>query len=137
MLIQRNKQVSCSQIHSKWNKPFSEVTHDVMQTQIQLQFISSNTFGSNESMYKATKVLYSNPVTEWFNTTSGVKQGDSLSPTLFGIYLNGIVAELTSYDLWVILGDITNSILLFADDIVLINDSDVNLQRMLIIVSNW
>ena len=97
-------------------------------------------------MYKAIKGLYSNPVakikineayTDWFDTTSGVKQGDSLSPTLFGIYINDLVAELNSYDLGVKLGDIKISILLFANNIVLINDSDINLQKMLNVVNNW
>ncbi len=35
------------------------------------------------------------------------------------------------------MGEIKISILSFADDIVLINDSDINLQRMLNVVNNW
>ncbi len=96
-------------------------------------------------MYNAIKALYSNPVariilnetyTDWFDTTSGVKQGDSLSLTLFGIYMNDLIAELNSYDLGVKLGDIKISIL-FNHDIVLITDSVRNLQRMLNVVNNW
>ncbi len=75
--------------------------------------------------------------TDWFDTTSGVKQGDSLSLTLFGIYIDNLVAKLNSFDLGVKLGDIKISIILFTDDIVLITDSDINLQRMLNVVNNW
>ncbi len=97
-------------------------------------------------MYNAIKALNSNSVAriklneaypDWFDTISGVKQGDSLSPTLFGIYINDFAVELNSYDLRVKFGDIKISILLFADDIVLITDSDINLQRMLNVVNNW
>ncbi len=49
--------------------------------------------------------------TDWFDTTRGVKQGDYLSPTLFGIYINYLVVELNSCDLGVKLGDIKISIL--------------------------
>ncbi len=89
--------------------------------------------------------MYSNPVAriklneaynDWFDTTSGVKQCDSLSLTLFGIYINDLVAELNSYDLGVKLGDIKISLLLFTDDIVFITDSYFNLQKMLNVVNN-
>jgi len=97
-------------------------------------------------IYNAVKALYSNPVaqiklnkayTEWFETNSGVKQGDCLSPTLFGIYINDLVSELNSHDLGVKLRDVKVSILLFADDIVLIAESAEKLQLMLNIVHEW
>ncbi len=56
---------------------------------------------------------------------------------MFGIYINDLVAELNIYDLVVKLGDIKISILLFANDIIVITDSDIYLQRMLNVVNNW
>jgi hypothetical protein len=97
-------------------------------------------------MYYAIKALYSNPVarirlnnayTDWFDTSSGVKQGDTLSPTLFGIYINDLVAEVNRHNLGIKLGNIKVSILLFADDIVLIAENEEKLQKMLDIVHKW
>ena len=34
--------------------------------------------------------------TDWFDITSGVKQGDNLSPTIFAMYLNDLAFELNA-----------------------------------------
>ena len=31
---------------------------------------------------------------EWFNTLYGIRQGDSLSPTLFAVYINDLATEI-------------------------------------------
>ncbi len=33
-------------------------------------------------------------LTDWFNTNTGVKQSDFLSPTMFGIFINDIVEDV-------------------------------------------
>ena len=60
--------------------------------------------------------------TEWFGTLQGVRQGDNLSPTLFSIYLNDLAKETKDMGPGVSLDDINISILLYADDIVLISE---------------
>ncbi len=55
------------------------------------------------NIYYCIKALYSHPiasvkvnkyVTNWFDITSGVLQGNSLSPTLFGLFLNDLLREV-------------------------------------------
>ncbi len=59
-------------------------------------------------IYNAINVLYSHPkaktwlneaYTDWFDTTNGVKQRDSLSLTLLGIYINDLICEANQHNL--------------------------------------
>ena len=77
-------------------------------------------------MYDAIVSLYSDSSacvklnslrTDWFDISSGVKQGDTLSPTLFNMYLNDLATEITLLNAGVELDDCTISLLLYADDI--------------------
>lgn len=55
--------------------------------------------------------------TEWFPTPLGVKQGDSLSPTLFSIFINDLAREIKQLEIGIICEVVKVSILLYADDI--------------------
>ena len=69
--------------------------------------------------YKATSGHYlNNMVGEWFRTTVGVRQGCLLSPTLFKIFLERIMAEaLENHKGSVFVGGHSITNLRFADDI--------------------
>ncbi len=71
---------------------------------------------------------------------SGVKQGDTLSPTLFNIFINDLANDVNSLNLGIDIHDIGGfriSIFLYADDIVLLGESEQDLQKMLDCVYNW
>ena len=73
-------------------------------------------------------------LSEFIRSTIGVKQGCLLSPTLFGIYIDELEAflqEHTQEKDGCLLHQVLISILLFADDIVLISSSPEGLQRQL------
>ncbi|KAL0170719.1 hypothetical protein M9458_035315 [Cirrhinus mrigala] len=69
---------------------------------------------------KATSVVYFNSnIEDWFRTTAEVKQGCLLSPTLFNIFLERIMANaLKVHEGTVRIGSRTITNLRFADDIV-------------------
>jgi hypothetical protein len=68
-----------------------------------------------------------------FSTTRGVKQGDPLSPLLFGLFLDRVEAWLGQHapECGVQLGADLVRVLLYADDLVLLAESHVHLQRLL------
>ena len=68
---------------------------------------------------KATgSVFFDSSIGDWFRTTVGVRQGCLLSPTLFNIFLERIMADaLEDHKDTVSIGGRTITNLLFADDI--------------------
>ncbi len=90
-------------------------------------------------LYKATEasVLVNDQTTEWFQTLQGVRQGDSLSPTLFSIFLNDLATEIKEMSCGVKFGDCNIGILLYADDVALISENEHNMQNMINCVYKW
>jgi hypothetical protein len=103
--------------------------------------------GINGHMYNAISSLYSNPrsrvilndhETNYFDCPNGVKQGDCLSPTLFAIFINDLAKEIKDCNVGVQIDDnLFMNILLYADDIVLLAESEPDLQLLLFLVENW
>ena len=62
---------------------------------------------------------------------SGIRQGGILSPFLFNIYIDSIIAALQHSDLGCHIDDVYIGCLAYADDIILISASVVKLQRIL------
>ena len=98
-------------------------------------------------MYNAVKSILSNTKscvqlesdsnTNWFNNICGVRQGDSLSPTLFSLYVNDLVKTLKEKGPLLNIGGLLINILLYADDMVLMADNESDLQELLDILYDW
>ena len=82
-------------------------------------------------------IRLNNKYTDWFDTPVGVKQGDTLSPTLFSIFINNLAIEVNNKRCGITIDGKIISILLYADDIVIIAETDENLQIMLNVVHSW
>ena len=74
---------------------------------------------------------------EWFDITTGVRQGDSLSPTLFSIFINDLVSHLKENGPLLKTGNIEINILLYADDMVLLGETEDALQVLLNEMYKW
>ena len=76
-------------------------------------------------------------MTEWFVTLLGVRQGDSLSPTLFSIFINDLAQGLKELGLGIEVENEKISILLYADDVAILSDNEQDMQVMLEFVHDW
>ena len=97
-------------------------------------------------MNPKSRVILQDLKTEYFDCPIRVKQGDSLSPTLFAIFVNDLAEEIKESGLGIELeiedlaGNIEIvlvNILLYADDIVLFTETENDMQDLLNIVQNW
>ena len=83
------------------------------------------------------RVAVNNGLSDSFDSALGLAQGAVLSPLLFCLSINGIRDALASRNLGVKFGDRRVSLLLYADDIVLVAKDTEQLQTMLDVVSDY
>ena len=113
-------QQSLYHVFVDFKKAFDRVWHAALWATMRLYNINDNLIRTIECLYnKATSAVYhDNNIGEWFRTTIGVRQGCLLSPTLFNIFLERIMADaLEDHEGTVSIGGRTITNLRFADDI--------------------
>lgn len=102
--------------------------------------------GFHSKLVKAVKSLYINVMcsvklnafnTDWFTVNTGLKQGCSLSPVLFNLYINDLALKLNVLNKGINIDGENVSILLYADDIVIIAATEKDLQSMLDVLNIW
>ena len=86
-----------------------------------------------KDMYTSTytRVKLPDGLTESFRTNSGIRQGDSLSPLLFNLYIDQIKSIFDSSCDPASLNEVAVSHLLYADDLIIISESPEGLQESL------
>ena len=103
-----------------FKKAFDRVCHAALWATMRLYNINDNLIRTIECLYnKATSAAYhDNNIGEWFRTAIGVRQGCLLSPTLFNIFLERIMADaLEDHEGTVSIGSRTITNFCFAEDI--------------------
>ena len=120
-------------------KAFDRVNRDIL-------FITLANIGVSGNMLESIKTLYADcqasvnvngSYADFFSIASRVKQGDVISPTLFAIFIKDLVKGIKLDMGAEISSDFKISILLFADDIVIIAPNELNRQSMLDYLSKW
>lgn len=75
-------------------------------------------------LYNSIKNIYSssvssisinNKLTDWFECSTGVKQGCCLSPTPFAIFAHDIVQDVNGLDLGISMGEVKISIFVYVN----------------------
>ena len=101
--------------------------------------ISGTFLASLQSLYKNVKctVRVNSQQAEWFDVNCELKQGCILLPMLFSLFINDLTRDMNDVGSGISVGDTPLSILLYADDIVLIADSELELQSLLTRLDPW
>ena len=123
-----------------FKKAFDSVDRTLLLHKLSKVGIVGNIYDAISSLYSnpRSRVVLNDVATDWFDCPIGVKQGDTISPTLFAIYINDLAEELKQSEIGIELDTgLMISCLLYADDIVLLADKEEDLQALLNIVNNW
>ena len=104
-----------------------------------LHKIDGKMYETIKSIYANTSacVRLNNKTTSWLNCNSGMKQGDNCSPTLFSIFIDDLVREINELGLGINVGDAKISLLLYADDIVMVAYNEQDMQTILKKLHDW
>ena len=76
-------------------------------------------------------------LSELFNVDIGVRQGDNLSHTLFGVFINDLAIDIKNLGLGIPIGNRKIPILFYADDIALLAENESDLQKLLNKLHEW
>ena len=116
-----------------FQKAFDSVNRDLLLYKLLKIGIRGNFYQSLCAMYKnpRARVVLCSHKTKYFDCPIGVKQGDSISATLFAIYINDLADEIKQSGIGIQLGegDCLN-ILMYADDIALLAANENDMQEL-------
>ena len=80
-------------------------------------------------------IRWNNSLSRVFAMESGVRQGSTLSPSIFNVFMNAFIVSLILLDVGCHVNHEFVSCFLYADDIILISPSVIGLQQMLDVCS--
>ena len=87
---------------------------------------------------KSSGVVRLNDIlSDTFSISCGVKQGGILSPFLFNLYINDLIEECLAKNIGALHGNVNTSIVMYADDVILLSPIDKHLQQLLLICEKY
>ena len=130
MTIGKKKLYAC---FVDFRKAFDSVWHKGLFQKLEALGLHGKILQLVQVIYKSTKcaVKYDDNLTQFFEFTKGVRQGCPLSPLLFNLYVNDLLDQVEISESPVSLNNVNVNSLMYADDLVAISLSEVELQGIL------
>ena len=129
------KKLKCSTFCAfiDFKKTYDFINRDKLWEKLQNISVSCKMLVAIKSLYSSVSscVRVNHFYTNWFHVNSGLRQGCALSPLLFNLFINDLALRIKSLGKGVNIDNETVSILMYADDILLIAENEDDLQHML------
>jgi len=115
------------------SKAFDRTNHFAMYIRMMERKIPIELLSIFEQWFQmsATCVKWHGQTSHFFKLRAGVRQGGVLSPFLFAIFMDNVIAKVIATHLGCYIGNVCVSIFVYADDILLIAPSVTGLQMLL------
>lgn len=122
-----------------FKKAYDCINRDILWNRLSRIGVSGKLFGAVKSLYSSVSacVRVNNLTTEWFNVNCGVRQGCCLSPLLFNLFINDLALQIKTLGKGVQIDNELISIMLYADDVVLLAENSADLQIMINTLHEW
>ena len=134
------QQLSTFCVFKDCEKAFDSVHYPYLRYKLSAAGVHGHMLSMIQTMYSNLEscVRVNGRITDWFAQTAGVRQRNTLAPTLFALFINDSVPEINGLRRGVtISNELTLSIMLYADDVVLISETEDGLQTMLNSLYDW
>ena len=128
------KSVFCAFID--FRKAYDSVNRNILWSCLEQMGIHGNYLNTLRNMYKQVRmrVRVGNRISSAFLAEAGVKQGDNLSPLLFGLFIDQLEKFFTNKcgeEEGIRIADNICRVILYADDLAIMSESQSGLQIML------
>ena len=122
-----------------FRKAYDCINRGLLWGKLEKVGIGGKLLGAIKSLYTSVSccVRVNNLTTDWFDVSCGLRQGCNLSPVLFNLFINDIALKVKALGKGVPVNDQLVSILMYADDVVLIVETEHDLQCMLDLLNEW
>lgn len=122
-----------------FRKAYDFIGRSLLWNKLDSMGIHGNMLQTIQSLYNLVSscVRINSLTTEWFDVKCGFRQGCSLSPLLFNLFIDDLVVKIKAIGEGIDIDNDKVCILLYADDIVLVAETENDLQLMLNVLSNW
>ena len=122
-----------------FSKAYDSIPRNNLWAKLKQKGLCGRLYNALISLYKTVKscVRINGLTTDFFDVNCGLKQGCLLSPLLFNLYIDDLVRDMNLLNIGIDIDDEKLCILLYADDVILIADTEADLQSLLNCLYDW